>query len=190
MFILRLLGKPSFCQRPLIKASNLRISVERTFSARDLTKSSLSAKAKFTVGVVSLSGLYGCNYFFGFEKINRLLPVAKCESTARDFSYENEVEKKKPEDQNRKESTSDFPELISIESLDGSTPIEPSTSVKFSFQNVLHMLKCDIRLLCVAVTSALAVAALNIQIPQLLGQIINVVARSFVSSASNEQGLL
>ena len=59
---------------------------------------------------------------------------------------------------------------------------------QFTFATVWKNLHNDIHLLGIAVLSALAVAALNIQIPQLLGQIVNVVARNFASTASTEQG--
>ena len=60
---------------------------------------------------------------------------------------------------------------------------------QFSFGYLWTKLSNDIHLLAIAVASALAVAALNIQIPQLLGQIVNIVARSLSSTAPNEQGV-
>ena len=70
---------------------------------------------------------------------------------------------------------------------------DPSTAIalesQFSFGLLWQKLQNDLHLLGIAVLSALAVAALNIQIPQLLGQIVNIVARNFASTVSNEQGL-
>ena len=60
---------------------------------------------------------------------------------------------------------------------------------QFSFALLWRKLRNDLHLLGIAVLSALAVAALNIQIPQLLGQIVNIVAKNFASTVSNEQGL-
>lgn len=59
---------------------------------------------------------------------------------------------------------------------------------QFTFAILWKNLQNDLHLLGIAVLSALAVAALNIQIPQLLGQIVNVVARNFASTISTEQG--
>ena len=85
-------------------------------------------------------------------------------------------------------SISDY--IITLLNLSNEKNIISTGPVKsqFTFATIWKSLRNDLHLLGIAVLSALAVAALNIQIPQLLGQIVNVVARNFATTASTEQG--
>jgi len=73
------------------------------------------------------------------------------------------------------------------ESEDDPATVVPSTQ-KFDFVRMLQMLKANAAYLVVAVGSALAVAALNIRIPQLLGDIVNIVAQTFADASNQESG--